>query len=177
MNPDMKKIGRQISIRMGITLSLCLSIVGSLFGNLSSGREIVFVPFIIGLVLSFAASLIISLVIGFLVPMKKVTDNFCEKRDLKPGTFKRLLAESLVSDLIYTPLITVVMVCLNYALAFSNGAKIPVQGMVIGMIESLILCFVVGFILILIFMPMFMKMVFEKNGVQMGPPPQERDGE
>ena len=165
---NMKKVGRQISVRMGITLSLCLSLVGGLFGQMTSKEGFRLGPFLISFVVSFAVSLVISLVIGFIVPMKKVTENFCQKHKLKPGSLKALLGETLVSDLIYTPLITVAMVCLNYAMAFGRGAKIPVIGMVIGLVESLVLCFVVGYVLILFFMPLFMRMVFEKNGVPTG---------
>lgn len=165
MNPDMKKIGRQISVRMGITLSICLSLVGNIFGQLSSKAGFLLPAFIVGLLISIVVSTLISLTIGFLVPMKKVTDNFNQKHHLEPGKLKTLLAESLISDLIYTPLITIVMVCINYALAFKNGAQIPVPGMVIGLVESLILCFIVGYILIFIFTPLYMRMVFEKNGI------------
>ena len=165
MEPNMRKIGWQISLRMGVTLSLCLSLVGGLFGQLSSGTGFRLPAFIISFLLSFLASLIISLLIGLLVPMKKVTDNFSKKHGLKPGKLKTLLAEALISDLIYTPLITVIMVILNYALAFQNGARIPVPGMVIGLLESLLLCFVTGYVLIFFFMPLYMRMVFEKNGI------------
>ena len=165
MEPNMRKIGWQISVRMGVTLSLCLSLTGGLFGQLTSKEGFKLPAFIISFLLSFIVSLLISLLIGFFVPMKKVTDNFCQKHGLEPGRLTTLLAEALISDLIYTPLITVIMVILNYALAFQNGAQIPVPGMIIGLVESLLLCFVVGYILIFFFMPLYMRMVFEKNGI------------
>lgn len=170
MEPNMRKIGRQISLRMGITLSFCLSLVGSLFGQLSSKDGFRLPAFIISFLLSFIVSTVISLLIGFFVPMKKVTDSFKEKHGLQPGRFKTLLAESLVSDLIYTPVITIVMTIMNYALAIHNGAQIPVPAMVIGLVEGLVLCFVVGYVLIFFFMPLYMRMVFEKNGIRMGGP-------
>ena len=167
MQPNMRKIGWQISVRMGATLSLCLSFVGGLFGQLTSKEGFHLLAFLVSFVLSFLVSFIISLLIGFLVPMKKVTERFCQKHGLEPGKLKTLFAESLISDLIYTPLITVIMVCINYALAIiHNGAKIPIPGMVIGMVESLLLCFVVGYVLIFFFMPLYMKMVFDKNGIR-----------
>lgn len=168
MDPNMKKIGRQISLRMGVTLSLCLSFTGSLFGQLSSKEGFNLQAFIISFLLSFIVSFFISLLIGVFVPMKKVTDNYKEKHGLKPGGLKTILAESFISDIIYTPVITIVMTIMNYALAIHKGAKIPVPAMVIGMVESLLLCFVVGYVLIFFFMPLYMRMVFEKNGMKMG---------
>ena len=87
-----KKIGRRMSILMGITLSFCLS----LLGNLTSGHFT-----LSGFLISFAASTLISLIIGFLVPIKKVGDGICNALHLKPRSLPAHCAESFLSDLIY----------------------------------------------------------------------------
>ncbi|MBQ7371129.1 MAG: hypothetical protein IJW67_04490 [Blautia sp.] len=147
-----KKIGREMSILMGVTLSFCLSLVG----NLSSGRFTF--P---GFLLSFLVSTIISLIIGFLVPMKKVTDSLDTKLGLKPRTMGARLFDSLISDFIYTPLITLVMVTMAYRQAASHGARIPYMPM-LG--KALLLSMVVGYVLIFIITPVYMKLVLKRNG-------------
>lgn len=149
---NMKSIGIKMSILMGITLSFSLSLTG----NLSSGR------FSIPAFLSgFVISLIISLVIGFLVPMGKLGASFCRKLGLNSGTLGARLFESLISDIVYTPLITFIMVTMAYKSAVSHGAKLsylPMLG------KSLIISLVVGYILIFIFMPLYLKLLTGPRG-------------
>ena len=99
----MKKIGRTISICMGITLSFFLS----LSGNLLSGH---FTP--AGWAISFVISTLISLIIGFCVPMKPLLDKATAR--MKPGSLAAKCLESLISDLIYTPVITLAMVAMAH---------------------------------------------------------------
>ena len=150
---NMKKIGREMSLLMGVTLSFFLSLTGLL----AAGKFNV-----VGWIISFLISTVISLIIGFLVPMKKVTDGVNNKLGLKPGKLGTRCMESLLSDLIYTPIITLAMVFMAYKKATAHGAKIPFIGM-FG--KSLVISLVVGFILIFIFMPLYMKLVFKKNGI------------
>ena len=148
----MKKVGREMSLLMGTTLSFFLSLTG----NLSSGKFT-----FSGFFISFLASLAISLIIGFLVPMSKVNASLDKKLGLKPGKLSTRLFESLVSDLIYTPLITVAMVTLAYRRAVSHGAKLsylPMLG------RSLVISLLVGYVLIFVFMPFFLKIVLKRNG-------------
>lgn len=149
----MKKIGRQMSIYMGVTLSFFLSLVGTL----TSGHFTV--P---GWLSSFVVSTVISLLIGLVVPMKKVTDSVNAKCGMQPGKLSTRCLESLISDLIYTPIITFVMVFLAYKIATSHGAKMPFLPM---FLSSLVICMVVGYILIFVFTPFYMKLVMKKNGI------------
>lgn len=149
---NIKKISRQMSVLMGVTLSFCLSLVG----NLTSGHFTV-----AGFIISFVISTIISLIIGFLVPMKKVTDYLDKKLGLKPGKIGTRLFDTLISDLIYTPIITFAMVTMAYKQATSHGAPLkylPMLG------KSELICMIVGYVLIFIFMPLFMKWVLKRNG-------------
>ena len=150
----MRKIGRKMSVLMGVTLSFFLS----LQGNLLSGRFTV--P---AFLISFAASTAISLVIGFFVPMKKVGDGVCAALGLSPRTIPARCAESLVSDLIYTPVITLAMVALAWRMATSHGAQVPFLPM---FLHSLGISMITGFVLIFIFMPLYMKLVVPKDAPQ-----------
>ncbi len=142
----MKKIGRRMSILMGVSLSFCLS----LLGNLTSGHFT-----LLGFLISFAVSTLISLIIGFLVPMKKVGDSLANALHLKPRSLPAHCAESFVSDLIYTPVITLAMVALAWKMATSHGAQMPFLPM---FLHSLVLSMIVGYVLIFILMPVFFKL-------------------
>lgn len=159
MAQKMKKVGSQMSLLMGVTLSFCLSLTGNLMGAKQSGGFSV--P---GFLISFVVSTIISLIIGFFVPMKKVNDSVCGSLNLKPGQMGTRLMESLISDIIYTPVMTLIMVFLAYKQATSHGAQIPFLPM---FLSSLVVCLIVGYILIFIFMPLYMKLVMKKNGLNM----------
>ncbi len=154
----MKKIGIQISVLMGLTLSF----FESLIGMLSSGHFNF--P---GWIVSFLVSLVISLLIGFLVPVKPVTDYFTVRKGMQPGKLSTRMAEAMVSNCIFTPVMTVIMVTIAWFQATSHGAKLPYLPM---LISSLIICFIAGYILIFIFQPMYMRLVFEKNGIPYPPP-------
>ena len=158
----MRKVSIEMSLLMGVTLSLFLSLTGTL----SSGHFTI--P---DFLLSFAVSFIISLIIGFLVPMHKVTSALDKKLGIKPNTLSARLFNSLVSNIIYTPVISFCMVTMAYLIATSHGAKLPYVPM---LVKSLILTFIVGYILIFIFMPLYMKLVFKRNGIQQGSEPKER---
>ncbi len=161
---NMKKISRQMSVLMGLTLSFFLSLTG----NLASGKFTV-----IGFIISFVVSFIISVAIGLLVPMRKVNDAVDRKLGLAPGKPSTHAVESLVSDFIYTPIITLTMIALAYKNAVSHGAKGLKFGPMFG--KALLLSLVIGFILVLIFTPLYMKLLLGKNGVG-GPPPHGAGG-
>ncbi len=109
-----------------------------------------------GWILSFLISTVISLLIGFIVPMKKVNDQITSKLGLHPGRFSTRIVETLVSDLIYTPLITLCMVFFAYKMAESHGAQLSFLPM---FLPSLVICLVAGFLLIFIFTPFYMGLI------------------
>ena len=160
----MKKASIEMSLLMGVTLSFFLSLTGTL----SSGHFTI--P---DFLLSFAVSFVISLIIGFLVPMHKVTAALDKKLGIKPHTLGARFFDSLVSNIIYTPIISFCMVTMAYLIATSHGARLPYVPM---LIKSLILTFIVGYILIFIFMPLYMKLVFKRNGIKPGGPPANKQG-
>ena len=149
----MKKIGREMSILMGASLSFCLSLVG----QLASGHFAI--P---AFLISFLVSLIVSLIIGFVVPMKPLSDALGKKLGLKPESFGSRCFDALISDLIYTPIITFLMVVMAFRQAVGNGAQITFAPM---FFRSLLLSLFVGYVLILLLMPIFLKWVLKRNGV------------
>lgn len=155
----MKKVMMQMSILMGVTLSFCLSLIGNLRADKFT------LP---GFLISFAVSLVISLLIGFLVPMKPLTDKLEAKFGIQPRSLGGKCFEALVSDLLYTPVITVIMVIIGYKQATAHGGNPPFVPM---LVSSLIISLIVGYILIFICMPLFLKLVFKWNHID-GPPQQ-----
>lgn len=158
MSAEMKKKGRKISALMGV----CMSFVLSLTGTLSGGHFTV--P---SWLISFVISTVISLIIGFVVPIKLLGDKFCGVCKVNPMSFKGTLASALISNLIYTPLITVIMV----TIMVGNAAKHAPAGMAptVGQVlpGSLLICLIVGYIAIVILQPIIIKKV-------MGPVPEQK---
>ena len=148
---EMKKIGRQMSLMMGVSMSLALSLVGNLMGGHFTVK---------GWLISFVVSTVISLVIGLIVPMKKLGDAADRKLGAQPRTMKARCIESLVSDLIYTPIMTIIMVAMAHRQATSHGGKVP--PFIVMLLPSLAVCLVVGYALIFVLMPTFMKFLTRK---------------
>ncbi|SDB68978.1 hypothetical protein [Butyrivibrio sp. INlla16] len=104
------------------------------------------------------------LIIGFVIPIGKVTGGLCAKWGLERGKIGTRVVESLISDVIYTPVITFAMVAFAYNMAIrqSEGmAQMP--PFVIMFLKSLFICFVVGFFLIFIIQPILLKQLIKKN--------------
>ncbi len=156
MNPErikeMKKIGHEISFFLGLILSFFLALVGTLSGGHFT------VP---GWLLSFLISFLISMIIGLLVPMKPVLDAVDRKAGLKSGTLGARFLESLISDLIYTPVITFCMVLFAYLNVRRMGGFMPFLPV---FLRSLVLTMIVGYVLIFFLMPLIMKLVMKRHG-------------
>lgn len=147
MEKEMRRAGQKMSLYMGVTLSFILSLVGTL----SSGHFTV--P---GWLLSFVCSTIIALMIGFVVPMGKIGRDLTEKLNLDPESVPAKLLKALVSDLIYTPLITLAMVYMAYRQASAQGAPVNFWAM---FLPSLLLSLVVAYFCIYFIEPIFLKKV------------------
>ena len=143
-----------MSLLMGLSMSFILTIVGML----TAGQFTV--P---GFLKSFLISFVVSMIIGLIIPIRKVSNGVLKKLDARPGTLKARILEALVSDVLYSPLMTLVMVYLAYREATSHGARIPFGPM---LLKSEIISFIVAFILSFILTPVFMKTVVKKNTVR-----------
>ena len=154
-----------MSLLMGVTMSFCLSLTGIL----TSGEGFQLMPFII----SFLASTVISIIIGLVVPMRKLEAGAVKAMKLKERSLPANLVSAFISDLIYTPVITLAMIVLvrKMAMKMSHGhAQLPPFAVMF--IKSLIISFIVAYIIILIVTPIYMKLSFKLAGVNSagGPP-------
>ena len=151
----MKKIGRLMNIAMGIALSFCLSLTGTLSSGHFESIEFLF---------SFLISTVISIVIGFFVPIHPITEKACGS--LPRGSFKRRCVEAMIPDLIYTPVMSVAMVSLAYWNNHRMGGQMP---FIPPLIKGLILSLIVGYLLSFFLMPLFLKRLMMEQGIQMPP--------
>ena len=149
----MKKVGLQMSLLMGLSMSFFLSLIGTL----SSGS------FTIGNFLSgFAISAAVGLLITFLVPARKISASVHQKAGRDPKSLSARLTDAVISALLYSPLMTFIMISIAYRRATSHGAVIPFAPMLIrGEIISLIAAFILGFLL----PPVLLKLVMKLNGI------------
>ena len=116
MNEEMRKKTRKVGIEMNLCMGITLSFFLSLVGTLSSGHFTVS-----GWLLSFLISTVISIVIGLLIPMNKVMEAVDRKAGLQSGSLGARFLDSLISDLIYTPLLTLCMVGFAYWIIVRHG--------------------------------------------------------
>ncbi len=159
---QMKKAGIKISVMMALVMSLALSIIGNISARRPEGTPAISI--IIGIITSFIISFIVSLIIGMIIPVEKISGFLCRKLELEKGKLETRLFESLVSDIIYTPFMTLAMTGLAYfsAMKQSGGrANITYSTMFLG---SLSVCMIAGFILIFIFQPLFVKIFIPEIG-------------
>ena len=155
----MKKIGLGMCFLMGIVLSFFLSLVGTFSGGHFT---------VSSWLISFGISFVISIIIGLLIPMKPILDKADAKAGLKPGTLPARFFESLISDLIYTPVISLCMVAFAYFQLKRAAVFVPemvVPPFIAMFLKSLLFTFAAGYILIFIFQPLFMKMLMKKYGL------------
>ncbi len=151
----MEKIMRKKAITYSLLMSVSISLFLSLFGLGISGHFTI--P---GWIVSFVLSTIISIIIGFIVPMKKITMALENKLPSKPAVF---FVSALISDVIYTPIISASMVALA-----ARNAPVPFG---ILYLRSVIPCFIVCYFVILIFQFAYRKILMPPM------PPKQADTE
>ena len=154
MDEQMRIIGKQMAIRMGLMMSFFLALVGTL----TSGHFTV--P---GFIIGFIISSIISILIGLIIPVGKITGGVCTKLGLERGRMGTRVVESLLSDLIYTPIMTLVMVAFAYFMVMRQSGGMAQISFIPMFLRSLVICYVVAFFLIFIFQPLFLKQLMKKN--------------
>ena len=80
---------------------------------------------------------------------------------LQPRTPKANLVQSVVTNLIYTPLLTTVLVVFAYFVQIPEGHKPPFLPMYL---HSMVICLVVAQVLIFVCVPLILKLVLPKGG-------------
>ena len=126
---DMKKVGRKMSMLMGITLSFCMSLIG----NITSGN--------------------------FKVPA--LVTSFLVRLGLEEHSLGARCIESLVADLIFTPVMTVAMVSFAYMMAKKHDEAMPY---VPALLRSLGIGLVLGFMLAFVLTPVYLKIAMKGAG-------------
>lgn len=155
---QMRKAGLKIVLAMALLMSFTLSLTGNLLAERPA--EMPMGPIVIGFILCFVLSFIVSFAIGMIVPMPKVNAALARKFHLQQGTLKAGLIESFASNLIYTPIVTLVMVAFVYCALMPAEFRPPFLPM---FLHSLVVCFVVGQVIIFICTPLMIKWLLPKN--------------
>ncbi len=150
----MKKKGMIIGVCMGIVMSLVLSLTGTL----TSGHFTV--PMFLS---SFAVSAIISVLIGLIVPIGRLEQSAVQKAGLKPQSLKSRLLGALVSNTIFTPLMTLIMVALAHHNAAAHAPAGQVPPFLAMLLPSLVICYLVGYVVILLIQPVIVKLVMGRD--------------
>ncbi|MBE5848022.1 MAG: hypothetical protein E7300_10135 [Lachnospiraceae bacterium] len=153
MEEQMRKAGFRMSFLMALTMSLCLSLVNNL---VSAGFHL---PL---LLITFVTSFVVSLLIGILVPMPHISRSITEK--CGPGIVSHLL-NAFVSDLIYTPVMTLLMVAVvRISIGIISGGREHLPPLLFMFLRSMALSFAVAYVVILVVTPIFRRLAFGKNG-------------
>lgn len=139
----MEQIMKKRAMLYGLLMSIFISLFLSLYGLCSAGQFTV--P---KWLVSFALSAVISIIWGFIIPMKKISMAIDKAM---PNRIVAFFINALVSDIIYTPLITAIMIYLA-------ARKAPVPFSVL-YLKSIPACFIVCFFVILIFQFVFRKLL------------------
>ena len=148
-------MNKKAQIRMGLMMGAAMSFTLSLIGMLSSGQFTV--P---GFLLNVAISFVISFVLGLIVPVKKISNSLVEKLGLEKGSLGARMADTLVSDLAMSPVMTFIMVGVAYLQARSHGAPVVFGQMYL---KALGISLVGAYIMIFLVSPVFEKIAFGKK--------------
>ena len=161
MEQKLKKVGNEMSLLMGATVSLVLTIIGLLSaGQFTPGRFFS----------SFLISFVISQIVTRIIPVRKITEAAVKKCSFPQGSLKQMLLETLISNIFYSPIMTFIMVFIAYRQASAHGAKIPFGPM---MLRSQVISFIASFVLIYFITPVYQKIIFERNGIEI---PDHKEG-
>ncbi len=135
---------------MSVSLSFVLSLVGNLLGTRQNGRFSIH-----SWLIFFAASTIVSLVLGLIIPINRAAEGASRGLKLKEKSIPARIVETLVADIIYTPLINFLMIFIARQNAITNGA--PPQSLVLWRMFLLSFpgVFATGFVFIFVFAPLF----------------------
>ena len=166
-NQKFRKVGFHMNILMGFSLSLCLSLTNTL-----SAEK----PTLDTWLISFGVSALISFALSFLIPIKKMEDGILKKMHISPLSLAGKLIAALISDFIYTPVISLAMVSLVrfIILKQSHGmAQLPPFIIMFG--KSLIVSFIVAYCVIFLINRPLLRLVLKMNGIDQkridSPPP------
>ena len=149
MEKNKEYVGMVTGVLIGILISIVLSVVGPII----SGH-----PSVPSVLVSLLCSSIMSILIGLFVPIKKITDGACSRMKMSPDGLLGRIVFALLSDLFFTPIISFLMVFMNYKRARMHDSNVALGRMYFG---NLIVSYSVAFFLILIFTPLLVKLAIK----------------
>lgn len=163
-----KNIMKYIGIRMGLTVSVIMSVVGSVMGiadaRAKAGAGANLPPFAVMLIPSLLVSLVVATILaiglGIIIPMKKLNEGVAKATNAKG--FVLLLIQSVISDLLYTPFISLVMSFVSTLLFAKVPSNVFVPAALGSFLRSLPVEFILALIAIIIFQPLIQKAAFKK---------------
>ncbi len=147
----MEENAKQMSLLMGFSMSLVLTFIGM------AGAGKLSMP---GFLFSFIVSFLISLLVAKIIPAKKISAEWTRKLQLTPGSFKARLLDALVTDLSYSPLMTLVMILIAYCQSAFHGAAFPFVPV---LLKSELISFSIAFVLGFALPPFYMKLLMKKK--------------
>lgn len=159
---------KYISIRMGLTMSIIMSCVGSVMGIMEARSKAEvganLPPFIVMLLPSLLVSLVITTILaiglGFIIPMKKMNEGIAKATKAKG--FGLHFIQSIVSDLLYTPFISLVMSVASTLLFAKVPSNVVMPAALGSFLRSFPIEFVLALLAIIILQPVFQKAAFKK---------------
>jgi len=149
--PDMKKVGIKIGMMMGAVLSF----FQALAGLLSAGQFTL--PAFLS---SFVISMLVSWVISYFIPIQKLSQSASSKCGFAPHTLRAKLVETLVSNLIFTPIMCFFNIFMAWRNMVAHGAQVKLLPMYLG---ALPLSFVLGYILVFVFTPICVQLAVNSS--------------
>lgn len=150
----MKKTMILMHVFIGFLMSLVLSLVGTLRGG-----HFTLPSWIVAFLISF----LIALIISFMIPVKKLADSFCDKLKVDILSFKGILAGSVIFDLIFTPVISFIMVSTmrRFAAMHAPEGSLPPFGVII--VPQILSSMIIGYVVIVIAQIIFNKCIDKKD--------------
>ena len=146
----MKEFSRMMSLCMGVIMSLCLSTAGLLSAGAFS------IP---SLLLNFVISFTIIRVIDRFINVGKLSNELPGKLNVDPDSLLGRLLKALVGVVVYSPMMTAVMVYIGYFRATSHGARIKYLPM---LLNSLPLTLVLSFLICFFITPLLEKIIWKR---------------
>ena len=150
---NMKKVGQEMSVFMG----LCMSFVLTAVGLITSGHFT-----LIDFLLNFVISFLLALILGLAIPVRSIVEVTVRKLGLDHEGFRARLLDALITSLIYSPIMTFLMVYIAYRTAVAHGARITLGPM---LMKAELICLPVAFVLGFILSPIILKFVLKRNGI------------
>ena len=151
-----KKVDRSMSICMAITFSFFVTLLGTLVMMVRSGRFDS-----AGFAICFVANVVLGLIIGYAVPIGKM--HFWFEKKFGAGDILGRYVESMVADLIYAPIMSLLIVCLSCFVMRAGSLSPPFWETFFPLLG---ISFVLGFILAFIFIPFYIKLLIKKYEIK-----------